>query len=461
MIRRDVWRLLLRIACGIGGALVLLYVANSLTQTSSGIDGPKLPYLPIAIIFAPAAVYLAFRWPLIFPFGLYFALVPFDAVLSVTTGATWVRLIAGLAGLAMIARMLLLRRFIKPAAGWYAWGAFVAWAGLSLMWTPDLPESQRVYGIVIQNFLMMTVLAFYPIKEIEFKWLGFMIIASGFLAAAYALHNGDTLGGRLTIGTGELKVDPNAFATSFVLPIALTLALALSTRETRTKILCFGAAAFMMLPILMTASRGGVVAIILLFVYFALRSPHRIQILTIAGICLALSAFFPHVWDRFVNDEGARGSGSGRTYIWAVGIHAIKANWLFGTGFGSFLETYDRNFFAVYQAQNQGMHRPSHDIIIGTWVETGLVGLMLVLGAWYTSFRQMKVILKTSPLYPVRIAFEASIIALFAQSLFIDPIWIKYIWLAQSLPLLLMNSLVTIEQRRTVPVRPRIAAPAA
>jgi hypothetical protein len=73
----------------------------------------------------------------------------------------------------------------------------------------------------------------------------------------------------------------------------------------------------------------------------------------------------------------------------------------------------------------------------------------------------MKVILKTSPLYPVRIAFEASIIALFAQSLFIDPIWIKYIWLAQSLPLLLMNSLVTIEQRRTVPVRPRIAAPAA
>ncbi len=454
--RPDRWPLLLRVACGIGGALVLLYVAHSLTISSSGVDGPQLPFVPIAIVLAPAAIYLAFRWPLIFPFGLYLALVPFDSILAVTGGATWVRLIAGLAGLAMIARMLMLRRFVKPAMGWYAWGLFVAWAGLSLMWTPDLPESQRVYGIVVQNFLMMTVLAFYPIKAIELRWLGGMIVASGFFAAIYAISHGSTLGGRLTIGGDGLRVDPNAFATSFVLPIALTLAVALSTRSTWTKVLCFAGAAFMMTPILWTASRGGIVAIILLFVYFALRSPHRVQILTIAGICLALSAFFPSVWDRFINDEGTRGTGSGRTYIWAVGWYAIKQHWLFGTGFGSFLNTYDRNFFNVYQAQSQGWSRPSHNVIIGTWTETGLVGLFLVLNAWYTSFRQMKLIPKSSPLYPVRIALEASIIALFAQSLFIDPVWIKYIWLAQSLPLLLMNSLSTVEHRRADVVQPRI-----
>jgi hypothetical protein len=71
----------------------------------------------------------------------------------------------------------------------------------------------------------------------------------------------------------------------------------------------------------------------------------------------------------------------------------------------------------------------------------------------------MRVIPKTSSLYPVRIALEASIVALFAQSLFIDPIWIKYIWLAQSLPLLLMNALVTMQRRQPSPLPQRMPAP--
>jgi O-antigen ligase len=246
-------------------------------------------------------------------------------------------------------------------------------------------------------------------------------------------------GGRISLGAGGLVVDPNQFATSFVLPIAICLAVALSARDVRLKLLCAASVIFMMAPILMTASRGGIVAILLLFAYFTLRSKHRLQILIVAGVCVALTAFYPAVWERFAHDEGQMGSGSGRTYIWAVGLHAIKQHWMIGTGVGSFLETYDRNFLAVFQPQMQGWHRPSHDIIIGTWVELGLVGVAAVLFAWYKTFRQMRVIGPSSKHYPIRLAFEGALVALFAQSLFIDPIWIKYIWLAQSFPLLLLN----------------------
>ena len=439
MIRGGIRALLVRGTCAVVGIAALIYLARSVSQ-AAGPGGFHIPLLAVAAAGAPFAVYLALRYPLIFPFGLYVALVPFDNILQVTSGATYVRLIAGLAGVALLARMLLLRRFVKPATGWYAWAAFVAWAGVSLMWTPDLAESQRVYGIVLQNFLMMTVLALYPVRETEFRWLGILTVASGLLAGVYAFTHHTAMGsGRISLNVGNLVIDPNQFATSFVLPIAICLAVALSSKDLRLKILCAGAVIFMMAPILMTASRGGVVSILLLFGFFAIRSKHRVQILVVAGICLALTAFYPAVWERFINDEGQMGSGSGRTYIWAVGLHAIKQEWLFGTGVGSFLETYDRNFLAVFQSQMQGWHRPSHDIIIGTWVEMGIVGLVIVLTAWYTTFRQLRVISPESKLYPIRLALEGALVALFAQSLFIDPIWIKYVWLAQSFPLLLLN----------------------
>jgi hypothetical protein len=450
--------LIAKVACAVLGAAALLFLARSVSQ-AAGPDGFKLPMIAIAAVAAPFGAYLAFRYPLVFPFGLYVLLVPFDNILQVTSGATYVRLIAMLAALALIARMLLLRRFVKPATGWYAWAAFVAWAGISLMWTPDLPESQRVYGIVLQNFLMMTVLALYPLREIEFRWLAIMTVASGFLAGLYALsHRGTMDSGRVSLNVGNLYLDPNQFATSFVLPMAICLAVALSSKDLRLKLLTGAAVVFMMVPILMTASRGGIVAIVILFAFFTLRSKHRLQILAVAAVCLALSAFYPAVWERFVHDEGQMGSGSGRTYIWAVGLHAIQQNWLLGTGVGSFLETYDQHFLAVFQPQMQGWHRPSHDIIIGTWVEMGIVGLGILLAAWYTTFRQLRIIKSDHRLYPMRLAMEGALVALFAQSLFIDPIWIKYIWLAQSFPLLLLNLYAPQQAAAAVARRTPLAA---
>ena len=215
--RRIGFRALLLRASGVFFAiLALLVFARSVSHASTP-DGVHVSLLVVAAIAAPFAAYLAFRYPLIFPFGLYVALVPFDNILQLTSGASYVRLVAALAGVAMLARMLLLRRFVKPAVGWYAWAAFVAWAGITLMWTPDLAESQRVYGIVIQNFLMMTVLALYPIREIEYRWLVILMVASGLGAGIYAFaHHSAMFNGRVSLNVGNLVIDPNQFADIIV-----------------------------------------------------------------------------------------------------------------------------------------------------------------------------------------------------------------------------------------------------
>jgi len=435
---KDGRTFLLRAGAILAGGFYLLIAARSVSGASTP-EGLHLPLFAMVLALAPIAVFLAFRYPLIFPFGLYVALIPFDSILQVTSGASIVRAIAVVSALAFVVRILLVRRIVFPKQGWYAWAALVAWAGLTFLWTPDLPESQRVFGIVLQNFLIMTVLAVYPVEEVEFRAIIAITALGGIGSALYAIFSHSFDGARLTlVGAGGLATDPNQFATSFVLPIALTLAIGLSSRRLLLRVACFAGVALMMVGILMTASRGGLIALALLLLYFAFRSRHRLQIMSVGAVSLALTAFFPQVWGRFIHDEGA-GSGSGRTFIWEVGWHAIKEHWLLGTGIGSFPETYDVNFLGVFQQQLQGWHRPSHNIVIGTWVELGVIGLVIVLWAWYRGFRQLRAIPATHRFYPIRIALEASIIALFAQSLFIDPIWIKYIWLAQSFPLLLLN----------------------
>ncbi len=426
-------------------AAVAIAVALAAARSISGVTGQfgwHVPLVALVVILSPPAFFLALRYPMIFPFSLFVALIPFDVILQFTQGATIVRLVAIGTGLAMVARILLTRSFLVPRRAWLVWLAYIAWAGFSFMWTVAPGEGQRVYGILVQNFLLMTMLAIYPLEKIEFRWLIGANIVSGLFAGAYEIYSrGHSFDhGRVTIvsSTG-LTVDPNWFATSFLIPLALALAIALGTRSLLLRLSCWAAALTMMIGLLLTGSRGGFVAVVFLFAYFAWRSRKRIQVLAVATACLSLTAFYPVVWQRFLKDPGG-GTGSGRLDIWRVGLYALKDVWLFGTGIGSFLETYERNFLEIYQHYNQGWHRPAHNMILGMGVEVGVIGLALLLVAWYLSFRQMRVIPKTSEYYPFRVAFEAAIIGLFIQAMFIDPMWIKYVWLGLSMPFVLLNA---------------------
>jgi hypothetical protein len=95
--------------------------------------------------------------------------------------------------------------------------------------------------------------------------------------------------------------------------------------------------------------------------------------------------------------------------------------------------------------------------LVGTITELGVVGLVFVIAAWYVSFRQLKVIPKTSEWFGLRLAFEGVIVALFAMALTIDVMYIKYVWLAHSLALMLLNQAFPRELRlrRAASPKPR------
>lgn len=85
-------------------------------------------------------------------------------------------------------------------------------------------------------------------------------------------------------------------------------------------------------------------------------------------------------------------------------------------------------------------HRAPHNLLVGTAVELGIVGLALLFVAWYVQFRQLRDIPRGDEFYPMRIALEAAVIGTFIAALFLDVMIFKYVWLTFMLIALVRNA---------------------
>jgi O-antigen ligase len=437
-----------RALVGLGGALYLCVAFMAIVHSENG--GEPNYILPTIVAALPFCTFLAFRYPMIFPFGLYVALVPFDSLLQVSGGgATLGRFVAIATAGTMIIHALLLRRAFVPHRAWFFWAATVIYMAVSLLWTTDSANGVLVTLTVVQLFCFMTILAMYPATKTEFMVGLALVIGCGLLAAAYGIQQylagnvSGEQGSRLSLTAGGYEMDFNYFAASFILPMAVATCFTFYAKHTIAKIASGLATLVMMAGLLVTGSRGAFIAAVAIFLYFGFRSRFKLQVAGFLAVVGSVTLLFPSVYYRFANDpSGQQGSASGRTFIWQTGLYSLRDHILFGTGVGSYADTYDRNFLHVYQASFQGWSRPSHSILVGGLTELGVVGLLLVLASWYVSFRQLKIIPKTSEWFGLRLAFESAIVALFAMSLSIDPTYIKYVWLAHSMALMLLNQAV-------------------
>jgi len=167
------------------------------------------------------------------------------------------------------------------------------------------------------------------------------------------------------------------------------------------------------------------------------RSKQRHWFLILVAAGFVFSLFYPTIWQRF--NDPTQSSGSGRLFIWSVGAHALKSHFFGGVGIGAFGAIYDQFVLQVYQPVFQGWTRPSHNMLLGMLVELGPVGLVLTLGAWWATLRQVSGVAKSSAMYPFRVATEAALAGLFVAAMFTDPLGAKYYWLAFALALIVKN----------------------
>jgi O-antigen ligase len=251
------------------------------------------------------------------------------------------------------------------------------------------------------------------------------------------------LAGRLT--------NPNTLAASLILPLSLALGAALLSRLWAVRLAAIAAVAVIGVCILETLSRGALLAAFVVLMVYVIRfrpswrltSVGLVLILVIATAIVAFPEPFLNRFTQTLEDRGA-----GRVDIWNAGLHAFREHAIVGTGLDSFptaMQKYDYVLIHDFGGTAKG----PHNAFLGTSVELGIVGLLLLLGVVFAHLKSSARVFRSEEFLALRrrlVPYEAACWGLLACGFFLDLVWELYFWFAWML--LIMAVRVRQERRR-------------
>jgi O-antigen ligase len=281
-------------------------------------------------------------------------------------------------------------------------------------------------------FLLYITAVSLRITERELAWITTMAVAGGVLASVMAIsgfYSGVTFSAtaRSTLAGDGRQSDPNIYAAGLLLPVSLAIGKVLSARSTLLKALMAISAGIIMLSVLLTMSRGALLAVFVMIAAYVLRYRLSWKIITSVAILLAGLAFVPDVFFSRLQDAAETG-GAGRLDIWIAGLYALKHYALFGAGLANFPNVY--TLFSGYAPNFTGYARDAHNIYLAIAVELGIGGLALMLLAIGTQLRDARPH-KDSPSSTRLIAVpaEAAFWAILVSAAFLNLMYRKSLWL--------------------------------
>lgn len=180
---------------------------------------------------------------------------------------------------------------------------------------------------------------------------------------------------------------PNALALFLERPLLLAVGLAV-VFQARLRWAWMGAAALIGVVLVMTFSRGAVLAAgITIVVVLLLGQRRRLAGLATAG-GVALAAALAITASSRIDNLFAGGSGSLRVDLWESSLQMIRDHPIFGIGPDQFLYVYAPRYIKP-QAWSERFTSHPHDIILDVWLRLGIMGVVLALAylavfAWMT-----------------------------------------------------------------------------
>lgn len=409
--------------------------------------------LGIAIALALPLGYLAIQRPLLFPFGLYVILVPIDDILSLGRVGTVNKLLGLFAFAALLFALIRRGELVKPSPSVLAWLAVGLWMGISGFWTIDPKAWNEAYITFSLNFLLYALVAITIANVADLELVATCVVVGGLFASALGLwsfiHGGPTLQGRLVLPGGNPydPPDPNQYAAALLLPTALLLAASIRTRNWAAFLGNLSGLAMLLITIVLTGSRAGMLAAGVMAVYILFRVRRRLSsAILVAGAAAAVipfGAWIAHRWSNAISSGGA-----GRADIWSVGELAFKDHWLLGSGFASFPTAFNEAVLRAPLVHYINWHRAPHDMLLSTAVELGVVGLILMVFVVVFAFRDLSLPSVDSFLDDMRFALQGALLAIFIDALFLDITNRKYVWLIFMMVALLRSTIISVAKQR-------------
>ncbi len=213
--------------------------------------------------------------------------------------------------------------------------------------------------------------------------------------------------------------DPNVTAGAMLLPLASSIALATTWRSHRAHRIHLVAAGLALSGIVLTISRGGLLAVGVVVVVLLSRQRNR-RLPVLVGVVVASAAILP-----FLPAAGRGVASTGRTSIWRLAVEGCDTWCWTGSGAGTFPLVHESIALTRPELAPQQLQFEAHNIFIGTAVELGILTSLLVVGIFAVAL---------AIAHHARNRFGAAALAgllgVLVANLLVSNLGFKYVWLA-------------------------------
>lgn len=260
----------------------------------------------------------------------------------------------------------------------------------------------RSFNIFVDmlKILIFTILFIHLIdnqKKLKtFLWI-FLLVNSylAFSAIKNFLVLGQTAVSTRIGGSGGFLGDANDFALALSIALPFSFYLFLSEKKKILKLVYFLFISLYTLGIISTASRGGFITLVFLFLYFIFKSKHKlVGILSVLLIFFLIFLFAPkEYWQRqmtittYQQDESAMG----RIGAWKAGLRMFADRPISGVGVG----VYDVAYGVEYGGKS-GPWFSAHNAYVQIGAELGFFGFLFYLGLMFYVYIQANSFIKPS-----------------------------------------------------------------
>lgn len=350
---------------------------------------------PFILAFAVAS----FRSPLRIALPVYAFLLPYGSGLSLGVGTSFGSLssLMGLLLTAALAAQLVTSHQGAPRlqAPVPIWLAFVGVAGASLLWSIAPGMTVSGWLVLASQTTLFALLALSRVDPPVLRRFETAVVAGALVSVLWGLAQLLLLGGLPSdSGTGRFGnglLGPNNQAASLLLPLAITVTRWAAGHGRRARYGNALASALLVIGIVMTGSRGGLLAMAVTLAVVVVAYPGgRRRLLVASGavtavIVLMLTLNPAGLGERQLNQQG---SSSGRAEIWSVGLHACPQYCGVGAGWGTFARVYEteRSDVPDLRVLRRGTAYEAHSIWLMAAIEVGLTGLVLLAAGLAVTF---------------------------------------------------------------------------
>lgn len=405
--------------------------------------GSASPWLLVALIpVALAFVVAGLRDPVRVALPAYAVVVPFGS--GITVFGRGFGSLSSIVGIVLAAGLLFQLATVRRASARIPatvplWLALLALTGITIFWSLRPQATAAGFMSFASLVLLYAVIAVTRVDRAELTRFENALLLGGVASSCYGIAQLLFFGGLPVSEAGSVRfgndlLGPNNQAAALLLPLAIALG-RLVTRERQRRLLHLGVIGVLLTGIVMTGSRGGLVALVVALAVSIMASRQGRGLLigySVAGTLFVAALVVSQpggIGERTLekSTETLHSASSGRSEIWSIALYSCETYCLTGAGWQMFPTVYAQSQSYVPDAQvlPSGATREAHNIWILVVIELGLAGfvlLLLALGTTVVSAFNLPDHLRGPPL--------AAVAGTVVASFFLSNLEYKFWWIA-------------------------------